>query len=137
MQPLFGDHAQRVVLGEQLGVGPRVGAELLELWEYVILSRLLGESGLTQKELAHRSRRDPTRLIGHLDALDARHLIAREVDGADRRRRTVRLTEEGRQLVLATRRDIRQMEADLLGGLSTDAQNELHDALAAVLRHNS
>lgn len=137
MQPLFGDHAQRVVLGEQPGVGPRVGAELLELWEYVILSRLLGESGLTQKELAHRSRRDPTRLIGHLDALDARHLIAREVDGADRRRRTVRLTEEGRQLVLATRRDIRQMEADLLGGLSADAQNELRDALAAVLRHNS
>jgi DNA-binding MarR family transcriptional regulator len=137
VQPLFGDHAQRVVLGEQLGVGPCVGAELFELWEYVILSRLLGESGLTQKELAHRSRRDPTRLIGHLDALDARHLIAREVDGADRRRRTVRLTEEGRQLVLATRRDIRQMEADLLGGLSADAQNELRDALTAVLRHNS
>ncbi|SDM70372.1 MarR family winged helix-turn-helix transcriptional regulator [Actinacidiphila guanduensis] len=116
---------------------PILKAHGLTMWEYVILSRLMGESGLTQKELARRSRRDPTRLIGHLDALDDRHLIAREVDGSDRRRRTVRLTAEGRDLVLATHRDIRQMETDLLGGLSAEAQNELRNALATVLRRNS
>ncbi|OQQ13156.1 hypothetical protein B0675_36600 [Streptomyces sp. M41(2017)] len=116
---------------------PILKAHGVTTWEYVILSRLMGESGLTQKELARRSRRDPTRLIGHLDALGDRGLIAREVDGADRRRRTVRLTEEGRDLVLATRHDIRQMEADLLGGLSADAQNDLRNALAAVLRRNA
>ncbi|MBM9503071.1 MarR family winged helix-turn-helix transcriptional regulator [Actinacidiphila acididurans] len=116
---------------------PILAAHGVTMWEYVILSRLWGESGLTQKELARRSRRDPTRLIGHLDTLGDRHLIAREVDGSDRRRRTVRLTDEGRELVLAARRDIRQMEADLLGGLSVDAQNDLRNALAVVLRRNT
>ncbi|MFE1852123.1 hypothetical protein [Streptomyces sp. NPDC059489] len=48
----------------------------------------------------------------------------------------MRLTDEGRELVLAARRDVRQMEANLLGGLSPDAQNDLRDTLAAVLRRN-
>jgi hypothetical protein len=49
----------------------------------------------------------------------------------------VRLTEQGRELVLATHRDIRQMEADLLGGLSADAQNDLRTALTTVLRRTT
>ncbi|MGR3875576.1 MarR family winged helix-turn-helix transcriptional regulator [Streptomyces graminifolii] len=127
------------VLSQLLGVVVEREAPILEahgvtMWEYVILDRLSREDGLTQKELARRSRRDPTRLIGHLDALCDRGLIAREIDESDRRRRTVRLTGSGRELVRLTRGDIRAMEADLLGGLTCDAQNDLRAALTAVLR---
>lgn len=127
------------VLGQVLGVllereAPILKAHGLTMWEYVILYQLQGEGGLTQKELARRSHRDPTRLIGHLDALSERRLIAREVDASDRRRHSVRLTDEGLGVVRATRRDIRAMEDELLGALSVDEQNDLRDSLAAVLR---
>ena len=130
------------VLGQLLGVlvereAPILTAHGLTMWEYVILYQLQGEGGLTQKELARRSRRDATRLIGHLDVLSERRLIAREVDAADRRRHTVRLTDEGLDIVRATRRDIRAMEDELLGALSVDQQNDLRDALGAVLQRSS
>lgn len=129
------------VLGKLLGVlvereAPILKAHGLTMWEYVILYQLLGEGGITQKELARRSHRDATRLIGHLDALSERRLIAREVDAADRRRHTVRLTDEGLDVVRATRRDIRAMEDELLGVLSVDQQNDLRNALRAVLRRS-
>lgn len=116
---------------------PILQARGLTMWEYVILSALTGEAGLTQKELARRSRRDPTRLIGHLDALGDRGLISRQADATDRRRRTVALTDDGRRLVRAARQDIRQMEADLLAGLPADAQDQLRAALTAVLARSS
>lgn len=130
------------VLGRLLGVilereAPILKTHGLTMWEYAILYQLLDERGLTQKELARRSHRDPTRLIGHLDVLGDRGLIAREVDAADRRRRTVRLTDEGREVVRATQRDIRAMEADLLSGLSVEEQNNLRASLAAVLQRSS
>ena len=126
------------LLSQLLGVvvereTPILGAHGVTMWEYVILSRLLAEPGLTQKELARRSRRDPTRLIGHLDMLGDRGLVAREVDEADRRRRTVRLTDAGTDLVRAVRHDIRHMETELLGDGTGGVQHHLRDALAAVL----
>lgn len=122
------------LLSQLLGVvvereAPILAAHGVTMWEYVILNRLAIEDGLTQKELARRSRRDPTRLIGHLDVLSDRGLVAREVDGADRRRRIVRLTEAGRELVRSAGDDIRQMEVGLLEGLAVD----LRASLAAVL----
>ncbi len=113
---------------------PILAAHGLTMWEYVILGPLLAEPGLTQKELARRSRRDPTRLIGNLDALEERALVTREVDGADRRRKTVRLTERGHEVLRDTRREIRAMEAELLGALPSGEQATLRENLAATLK---
>jgi DNA-binding MarR family transcriptional regulator len=120
------------VIGER--EAPILAAHGLTMWEYVILVPLVGQPGMTQKELARRSRRDPTRLIGNLDALEERALITREVDGADRRRRTVRLTGRGHEVVRDTRRAIRAMEAELLGVLPPGDQAALRQNLAATLR---
>ena len=120
------------VIGER--EAPILAAHGLTMWEYVILVPLLGQPGMSQKELARRSRRDPTRLIAHLDELAHRDLISREVDEADRRRRTVRLTDRGVAVVRATRREIRAMEAELLAGLSADDQATLRHNLSATLR---
>ncbi|MBV9792861.1 MAG: MarR family transcriptional regulator [Actinobacteria bacterium] len=113
---------------------PILAAHGLTMWEYVILVPLLGQPGLSQKELAARSRRDPTRLIGNLDALEERGLITRAVDAADRRRRMVQLTGSGREVVRDTRRQIRAMEADLLAVLPPGEQAALRQNLAATLR---
>jgi DNA-binding MarR family transcriptional regulator len=121
------------VIGER--EAPILAGHGLTMWEYVILVPLVGQPGMSQKELARRSRRDPTRLIAHLDELAERGLITREVDGADRRRRTVRLTDQGAAVVRATRREIRAMEAKLLAGLSAGDQAALRQNLAAALRN--
>src|ERR1700759_1257483 len=120
------------VIGER--EAPILAAHGLTMWEYVILVPLLGQPGMSQKELARRSRRDPTRLIAHLDELAHRDLISREVDEADRRRRTVRLTDRGVAVVRATRREIRAMEAELLAGLAPDRQATLPHHLSGTLR---
>jgi DNA-binding MarR family transcriptional regulator len=113
---------------------PILHAHGLTMWEYVILATLRRDSGVTQKELARRSSRDATRLIANLDALEARNLVVREVDPSDRRRRTVRLTHEGRTAVDAAHRDIREMEGTLLGALDSGEQSGLRTSLLTALR---
>lgn len=128
------------VLGRLLDVITEREAPILEahgitMWEYVILRPLADEPGMSQKALARRSRRDATRLSGHLDELAERGLITRAVDESDRRRRALYLTERGHEVVRATRHDIRTMEDELLEGLSTDEQTALRRALATTLQH--
>ena len=89
----------------------------LSMWEYVVLSRLAGEGAPTQAELARRSGRDQTRLIRHLDRLESAGLLTRRPDPEDRRHRVVEMTAAGTKRFQQCRREIRQMEADLLAGL--------------------
>ncbi|RKR75931.1 MarR family winged helix-turn-helix transcriptional regulator [Frondihabitans australicus] len=112
---------------------PILAAQGLSMWEYVILGRLVDEEGLTQTALAERSRRDPTRLIANLDALEARGLVSRAIDPGDRRRRLVRLTDAGATAVAATRRAIRAMEDDLLSAVSAQDRDRLRATLARLV----
>jgi DNA-binding MarR family transcriptional regulator len=113
---------------------PILAAHELTMWEYVILASIAAAPGLSQNELARKSRRDSTRLIGHLDELVKRDLVVREVDPGDRRRRVVRLTEHGSAVVRATAEDIRVMEGELLQALPPDEQDRLRHSLVAALR---
>jgi DNA-binding MarR family transcriptional regulator len=132
-QPELGGLLSRLLAAVIDKETPILAAHGLTMWEYVILNQLVGGQTLSQKELARRSRRDPTRLIGHLDALAGRGLIAREVDGSDRRRRAVRLSAKGVETVTAAKRDIYAMEVELLQPLSLKDQAVLRKSLSAIL----
>lgn len=108
---------------------PILAARGLTMWEYVILGALADAGVVSQTELARSSRRDATRLIAHLDALEQRGLVLREMDPADRRRRAVRLSDAGRALVEGTRRDIRAMEDEVLAALPPRERTEFRTAL--------
>ena len=86
----------------------------VSMWEYIILCALEKEPAGSQSELAQRTGRDKTRLIGNLDALEAAGLIrkARVVD--DRRHTSVQLTAVGREVVGRCRTGIRSMENESL-----------------------
>jgi DNA-binding MarR family transcriptional regulator len=105
----------------------------LEMWDYVILGSLLAGDAATQRDLAEASGRDKTRLIGNLDGLEARGLVSRSPDPADRRNRVVSLTDAGRSLVTACRADIRTMEDDLLSGLPDADRAALERALVGLV----
>jgi DNA-binding MarR family transcriptional regulator len=77
---------------------PILTAAGLDMWDYVVLSSLLGGDAATQRELARLTGRDKTRLIGNLDRLEGRGLVTRTPDPADRRNRVVSHTEAGRRL---------------------------------------
>jgi len=92
----------------------------IEMWDYVVLVALRHGPAHTQARLAAATGRDTTRLIPILDRLEARGLLRRTPDPADRRNRIVRLTDEGTELVTACQSAIRRMEARLLADLPSD-----------------
>jgi DNA-binding MarR family transcriptional regulator len=97
---------------------PVLRAHGVEMWDYVILTRLACGAAPTQATLAAAVGRDKTRLIPLLDGLEARGLLRRTPDPDDRRNRIVALTPEGQALFARCRDGIRAMEEDLLAGLA-------------------
>jgi MarR family transcriptional regulator, organic hydroperoxide resistance regulator len=93
---------------------PILRAHDLEMWDYAVLSALENAAAPTQSDLAAAVYRDKTRLIPILDRLESRRLLSRTPDPADRRNRVVALTDEGRVVLHACRKDIRAMEVDFL-----------------------
>jgi DNA-binding MarR family transcriptional regulator len=93
---------------------PLLEAREVEMWDYSVLAALESGPAQTQARLAVAIGRDKTRLIPSLDRLEARGLVAREPDPADRRNRVVSITAAGREVLGACRGAIRAMEADLL-----------------------
>jgi DNA-binding MarR family transcriptional regulator len=96
---------------------PVLRAHDVEMWDYVVLATLERGPASTQSELAAASGRDKTRLIPILDRLEARGLVRRTPDPADRRNRVVALTAAGRDLVRSCKAGIREMEAEFLADL--------------------
>ena len=66
-----------------------------EQWK--VLGRLTEADGLTQRELARRSARDPTTLVRVLDRMERHGLVERRDHPSDRRVFHVVLTEKGRR----------------------------------------
>jgi DNA-binding MarR family transcriptional regulator len=108
-------------------------AELgLSMWGYIALSHLAHAPAETQLALAQAISYDKTRLIGLLDELEADGLITRTPDPADRRARIISLTAAGTQRHGAARRAIREMEDDVLAGVSAPERTRLRRTLARL-----
>lgn len=101
--------------------GPILQSAGLSMWEYAIVTELAGGGVVSQAELARRVRRDPTRLGRHLDELETRQLIMR-APGADKRQRSMRLTDAGYNTFRQARHEIRKVEDALLSQALTPAQ---------------
>jgi DNA-binding MarR family transcriptional regulator len=99
---------------------PVLRAHAVEMWDYAVLSALEEGAAPTQSELAAAVGRDKTRLIPILDRLEARGLLRRTPDPADRRNRVVALTDDGRELVRSCRAGIRGVEAEVLAAIDPE-----------------
>jgi len=99
---------------------PVLRAHDVEMWDYAVLVALERGPAPTQSELAAAVGRDKTRLIPILDRLEARGLLCRTPDPADRRNRVVALTGEGRDLVRSCRAGIRGVEAEVLAAIDPE-----------------
>jgi DNA-binding MarR family transcriptional regulator len=124
---LFARLTRRVIEAER----PLLDAEQLSMWQYIALAELGRGAAGSQLDLAQRMGYDKTRLIALIDELADRGLVSRTPDPADRRARTVALTDAGADKLAAARRRIRAMERELLEPLG-DRGPGLRELLATL-----
>lgn len=118
---LFGRITRRLLDAER----PLLRAHGLSMWAYAVLSALAERPAATQQALAGSIGYDKTRLIALLDRLERDGMVVREPDPSDRRAHTVRLTPAGEARHAAVKAEVRAMEAELLGELTAEEEQNL------------
>ncbi|OLR93216.1 MarR family winged helix-turn-helix transcriptional regulator [Actinokineospora bangkokensis] len=103
----------------------------LRLPHFAVLSGLADFGPLAQHDLADRLDLNRSHLVGYLDLVEARGLVERERDPADRRRQRVTLTERGRALCRELAVRARRSQEECLAVLSEQERDTL---LALMLR---
>ena len=101
--------------------------------EFLVLSFVRASDGLSQQELSERLGLDPTIVVGLIDGLQARRLVSRRKDPADRRRNLLALTAGGRRVHDKAVDAARSAEDAFLRPLGAAERRELRAALRAVM----
>ena len=99
--------------------------------QYTALTVLERRSDLSAAELARNAFVTDQSAADMVRVLEERGLIERVPDPGDRRRRVLRLTDAGRELLDQVRGDVDEVEALMLSPLDTDEAEALHRYLAA------
>lgn len=100
--------------------------------QYVLLSRLADEDGITQQELARRAASDANTIRPMLLLLEKRGLIVRRSSNADRRARSVLLTAKGRRQLSAMVRDTEACRRTMLAAISPRDAGEFVQTLRRI-----
>jgi MarR family transcriptional regulator, lower aerobic nicotinate degradation pathway regulator len=112
----------------------RLAERGLRLRHMAVLAELADSGAASQLALARSVRLDPSDVTATLDDLQRLGLVERSVDPADRRRRLVALTPEGRAALDEQCALAGQVADRLLAPLDPAERRALHDALRRVLR---
>ena len=102
--------------------------------ELAVLLFLDGREPESQQQAAAHLGVDRTTMVGLLDALEGKGLVARQADAGDRRRNVVALTEAGRRTLGTATAASDEAERRLLGGLDEAEARRLRDLLSRVAR---
>ncbi len=96
------------------------------------LLSLLCVEALPMRRLAQRLKCEPSNVTGIVDRLEARGLVERQPDPADRRVKVAAATDEGRRVARSLRESLR-FAREPLAGLSERERLALRDALRGML----
>jgi MarR family transcriptional regulator, lower aerobic nicotinate degradation pathway regulator len=105
-------------------------------YHYSVLALLHEQDRETQAEIAETLDLDPSQLVGVLDALEQRELIARQRDPRDRRRHLVSLTAEGQRQLRRLRTAIDRLEDQLFAPLDPADRATLHAMLLRLAEYH-
>jgi MarR family transcriptional regulator, temperature-dependent positive regulator of motility len=101
--------------------------------QFLVLMALAETGPVCQQFLAGVIGIDPRNIVPILDSLEARGLLSRETDPADRRRRLIELTGAGRRIVAELSALGAQTERELLAAVPQADQESLRRILRSVL----
>ncbi len=131
-------HLMRVALQEHTAAwNERTGADrAVECTkpQYAVLRAVEADPGLDQASAAQFAGSDKATVAALLDRLEGRHLIRREVDPLDRRRRKLYLTQQGEGLLASVGPVVLGINDELLSRLSPAEQAELATLLRKLAR---
>lgn len=96
---------------------------------YTLLAILASDDPGSQLELAQLMGKAPALIVTAVDELEARGLVERTRDPADRRRSRVMLTAQGKRTLGKADKLADEAAAGLLSGLDADERAQLHDLL--------
>jgi DNA-binding MarR family transcriptional regulator len=108
----------------------------LSPYDHSVLALLDEEPRETQAMIADALGYDRSHLVGVLDDLEARELIERRRDPADRRRHLVSLTPAGKQAVERLRAVARVVDNDFFEPLDRDERAQLTELLTRLAVHH-
>jgi len=101
--------------------------------QFLVLMALAETGPVCQQFLAGVIGIDPRNIVPILDSLEARGLLSRETDPADRRRRVIELTPAGQQIVAELSALGEQTERELLAPVPPADRESLRRMLRIVL----
>jgi DNA-binding MarR family transcriptional regulator len=104
----------------------------LEPREFALLRAVGADEGRSQQAVGARLKIAPSRMVGFVDALEARGLLERRLNAEDRRTRALHLTEVGRELLGRAFALAVSHERDLCGELEGPERDQLLDLLGKV-----
>ncbi len=97
---------------------------------HLIALKLLSDQGpQSQQGLADALSLDPSNVVGLLNELEERELVARRRDRSDRRRHIVELSPSGEEELAVASARLSRVEDELLGALSAAERSVLYDLL--------
>lgn len=117
-----------------LAIGGRVAPHGVTIGEYVVLSLLSRQTGLSNAQLARRSLVRPQSMMEVINALERKRLIEREPDANHRRILRARITRRGGSVLAACERDVGGLEDEMLADLDEAQRDQLRGALTACVR---
>lgn len=104
----------------------------LEPREFALLRTLAPREGASQQAIGERLQIPPSRMVAFVDALEARGLLERRANPADRRARALYLTDEGRKLLAQAFELASELERHLCAGLDERERERLLASLQSV-----
>lgn len=104
----------------------------LEPREFALLRAVGVDEGKSQQAIGERLQIPPSRMVAFIDALEARGLIERRHNSADRRTRALHLTSAGHELLGRALARAVEFERSLCAGLSDAEREQLMELLQRV-----
>ena len=108
------------------------GAVGLNAREFLVLAFATTEP-LSQQDIARRLAIDPTVLVGVVDELERRRLVARRRDPDDRRRYLLEVTETGAELLTKAEQAATEATNTFLNPLAKAQRNQLGELLVTLM----
>ena len=105
--------------------------------ELAVLLLLDGHSPESQQQVAGRLGVDRTTMVGLIDGLEAKGLVARHADAGDRRRNVLELTKDGQTALVRAVRASDEAERQLLAQLDDAESAQLRTLLTRLARDHS
>ena len=113
--------------------GPALAPYGISGRELAVLLTLAGCEPASQQQAAQRLGVDRTTMVGLVDTLEAKSLVARRPQESDRRRNVVELTEAGRDTVRRASQAAAQAEREFLAPLSPEVAAQFVEALRLLV----